>query len=143
MEAPAAATISGGSDCTPERPVDRSGFGRSDGAAVRADRKIIGWGTNNIDDEHDLAGLSEVVEDDRVIDPLDEIEDAESKVLLLDEVNQLSEQERLVIALYYYEEMTLKEIGETLGISESRVSQIHTKAVGRLRTRMGQGLMAA
>jgi RNA polymerase sigma factor for flagellar operon FliA len=41
-----------------------------------------------------------------------------------------------VVALYYYEELTLKEIGEILGISESRVSQVHTKAIRRLRRRV-------
>lgn len=97
----------------------------------------------SVDDEHDLTGLAEVIEDDRAENPLDLIEEEESRGLLLAEVNHLSEQERLVIALYYYEEMTLKEIGETLGISESRVSQIHTKAVGRLRLRMNRALLAA
>ena len=47
-----------------------------------------------------------------------------------------------MVALYYYEEMTLKEIGETLNISESRVSQIHTKAILRLRGRMRKALAA-
>jgi RNA polymerase sigma factor for flagellar operon FliA len=97
----------------------------------------------SVDDEHDLTGLAEVIEDERAENALEQVEESESKELLLGEVNNLSEQERLVIALYYYEEMTLKEIGETLGISESRVSQIHTKAVGRLRSRMGRTLMAA
>ena len=48
----------------------------------------------------------------------------------------LTEQEKLVLALYYYEEMNLKEIGQTLDISESRVSQIHTKAISRLKNRV-------
>jgi len=48
-------------------------------------------------------------------------------------IANLTEQERLVVALYYYEELTLKEIGEVMQISESRVSQIHTKAVSKLR----------
>jgi RNA polymerase sigma factor for flagellar operon FliA len=69
-------------------------------------------------------------------DALEGIEEVETKHLLLEAINRLSEQERLVVALYYYEEMTLKEIGETLMISESRVSQIHTKAMTRLRGRM-------
>jgi RNA polymerase sigma factor for flagellar operon FliA len=89
-----------------------------------------------LDDDHELAGLSEVVMDPDAPDALEGIEVAEMKTLLLDTVNGLSEQERLVVALYYYEEMTLKEIGETLMISESRVSQIHTKAMIRLRGRM-------
>ena len=48
----------------------------------------------------------------------------------------LPEREKLVIALYYYENLTLREIGEVLGVTESRVSQLHTKAVLRLRSRM-------
>jgi RNA polymerase sigma factor for flagellar operon FliA len=48
-------------------------------------------------------------------------------------IDRLTEQEKLVIALYYYEELTLKEIGEVMSISESRVSQIHTRAVSKLR----------
>lgn len=49
-------------------------------------------------------------------------------------VSQLPEKERLVISLYYVEELTMKEIGSVLGVNESRVSQIHSKAVGRLRS---------
>lgn len=92
--------------------------------------------TVSVDEEHDLAGLAELIEDTTARNALEVIEDAESRDLLLEAINSLSEQERLVVALYYYEEMTLKEIGETLGISESRVSQIHTKSVSRLRARM-------
>lgn len=51
-------------------------------------------------------------------------------------IDQLPEKERLVISLYYYEELTMKEIGEIMGITESRVSQIHTKAILRLRGRL-------
>ncbi len=99
--------------------------------------------TVSVDDEHDLAGLADLIEDGDAVNALDQIEDAESRDLLLESINCLSEQERLVVALYYYEEMTLKEIGETLSISESRVSQIHTKAVCRLRARMKKTLLAA
>jgi len=92
--------------------------------------------TVSIDDEHDLSGLAEAIEDPTAENALVDIEDRESKRLLLGAINELLEQERLVLALYYYEEMTLKEIGETLSISESRVSQIHTKAITRLRGRV-------
>ena len=51
-------------------------------------------------------------------------------------IESLSEKERIVITLYYYEEMTLKEIARILGVSESRASQIHSKAVMVLRTKM-------
>jgi RNA polymerase sigma factor for flagellar operon FliA len=65
---------------------------------------------------------------------LGEIEDMELRAYLTVAIANLTEQERLVIALYYYEELTLKEIGEVMQISESRVSQIHTKAVNKLRS---------
>ncbi len=97
----------------------------------------------SVDEEHDLAGLAEMIEDVDADDALELLEDEESRRLLLEAINGLQEQERLVIALYYYEEMTLKEIGETLSISESRVSQIHTRAISRLRARMAKRLMAA
>jgi RNA polymerase sigma factor for flagellar operon FliA len=91
-----------------------------------------------VDDEHDIAGLADMIEDNTIENTLVTIEREESRYALLDLVNGLTEQERLVVALYYYEEMTLKEIGETLNISESRVSQIHTKAILRLKGRLGR-----
>ena len=50
----------------------------------------------------------------------------------------LSKSERLIIILYYYEELTMKEIGETLGLSESRVSQMHKELVARLQVQLGK-----
>ncbi len=64
---------------------------------------------------------------------LGEIEKGELRSFLVVAIDRLTEQEKLVIALYYYEELTLKEIGEVMSISESRVSQIHTRAVSKLR----------
>ena len=52
-------------------------------------------------------------------------------------IARLPEREKLVITLYYYEELTLREIGEVLGVTESRVSQLHTKAILRLKARLG------
>ena len=51
-------------------------------------------------------------------------------------IASLPEREKIVVTLYYYEELTLREIGEVLGVTESRVSQLHTKAVLRLRARL-------
>ena len=51
-------------------------------------------------------------------------------------IARLPEREKLVVTLYYYEELTLREIGEVLGVTESRVSQLHTKAVLRLKARL-------
>jgi RNA polymerase sigma factor for flagellar operon FliA len=95
-----------------------------------------------VDEDHDLNGLADMIEDEESLDALSLIEEEENKELLLTAINRLTEQERLVVALYYYEEMTLKEIGETLRISESRVSQIHTKAILRLRGRVRKTLAA-
>jgi len=65
---------------------------------------------------------------------LHDLEKKELKAFIVSSLNNLTQQEKLVIAFYYYEEMTLKEIGEIMHISESRVSQIHTKAVLKLRS---------
>jgi RNA polymerase sigma factor for flagellar operon FliA len=64
---------------------------------------------------------------------LGNIERQELRAYLINAISNLTEQEKLVIALYYYEELTLREIGDVMSISESRVSQIHTKSVGKLR----------
>jgi len=97
-----------------------------------------------------LLSLDELIEpssDGEPIRRIDTLSDEESTVLdsmerreLLENVvkilKNLSEQERLVISLYYYEELTLKEIGRVLNVSESRVSQVHTAAVLKLRAKL-------
>jgi RNA polymerase sigma factor for flagellar operon FliA len=60
------------------------------------------------------------------------------KDLLTRAISELPEKERQVLALYYFEELTMKEVGLTLGVGESRVSQIHSMAVMRLRARMSE-----
>ena len=67
-------------------------------------------------------------------DPLFRCLKGEMKQRLADAIDDLPEKERMVLTLYYYEELTMKEIGLTLGVVESRVSQIHSSAVLRLRT---------
>jgi RNA polymerase sigma factor for flagellar operon FliA len=59
-------------------------------------------------------------------------------VLLADAVNCVPERERLVLTRYYYEGLTLSEIGGVLGVTESRACQIHTKAILQLRARLGE-----
>jgi RNA polymerase sigma factor FliA len=66
-------------------------------------------------------------------DPLFRCLKGEMKQRLADAIDELPEKERMVLTLYYYEELTMKEIGLTLGVVESRVSQIHSSAVLRLR----------
>lgn len=65
--------------------------------------------------------------------PENSLQESELVDFLTKAIDELPEKERLVISLYYYEELTLKEISEVIGVSESRVSQIHTKAVGNLK----------
>jgi RNA polymerase sigma factor for flagellar operon FliA len=60
------------------------------------------------------------------------------KHLLADAINRMPDRERLVLTLYYYEGLTLSEIGEVLGVTESRICQIHTKAILQLRARLGE-----
>jgi RNA polymerase sigma factor FliA len=91
-------------------------------------------------EEGDTLGLAEILEDPAAPDALAGLEEEETKHLLRATLNRLPEQERLVVALYYYEQMTLREIGEAMGISESRVSQVHTRAVERLRGRVERAL---
>jgi RNA polymerase sigma factor FliA len=67
-------------------------------------------------------------------DPLFRCLKGEMKQRLADAIDELPEKERMVLTLYYYEELTMREIGLTLGVVESRVSQIHSSAVLRLRT---------
>ena len=71
-------------------------------------------------------------------DPLFRCLKGEMKQRLADAIEELPEKERMVLTLYYYEELTMKEIGLTLGVVESRVSQIHSSAVLRLRTALAE-----
>ncbi len=61
------------------------------------------------------------------------VEEKELKEILSDIISKLNEKERMVITLYYYEELSMKEIGEILGLTESRISQIHTKTMLKIR----------
>ncbi len=66
------------------------------------------------------------------------IEKEEIKNVIVESIQSLPEKEKKVIVLYYYEDLTLKEIGEVLEVTESRISQLHTKAVARLRSKLSK-----
>lgn len=70
------------------------------------------------------------------LEPSNDLEDERFQAALADAIANLPERERLVLALYYDEELNLKEIGEVLGVSESRVSQLHSQCAARLRARL-------
>ncbi|HHY47563.1 MAG TPA: FliA/WhiG family RNA polymerase sigma factor [Firmicutes bacterium] len=90
----------------------------------------------DIDDEGGTVTILGLSPDPDSPDPAVRYEREELLNRLADAIDELPERERLVIALYYYEELTVKEIGSILGVSESRVSQIHTRALLRLRSRL-------
>jgi RNA polymerase sigma factor FliA len=89
----------------------------------------------------DQIALIDTIEDESVPDPQSAMSATEMKEAIADAIARLPEREKLVVTLYYYEDLTLREIGEVLGVTESRVSQLHTKAILRLKARLG-GTMA-
>lgn len=84
------------------------------------------------DGENKSVSMINSVKDENQTSPYEDAEKEEKKEMLAECIEQLPEQERIVITLYYYEGLMLKEIGKVLNISESRVSQVHTKAIIRL-----------
>jgi RNA polymerase sigma factor for flagellar operon FliA len=84
----------------------------------------------------DQVSLLDTLQDPGAPDPAAVMDATDLKDRIADAIARLPEREKLVVALYYYENLTLREIGEVLGVTESRVSQLHTKAVLRLRGRM-------
>lgn len=87
-----------------------------------------------------LDGVDVFVRDPKAKDPHDLLERRELVALVARGIEGLSERERLVITLYYHEELTMKEVGQVLGVNESRVSQIHSKAVRTLRAHLARAL---
>jgi RNA polymerase sigma factor for flagellar operon FliA len=88
----------------------------------------------------DKINLIDTIEDTDAPDPSRAYRRQAVKEILAAAIQRLPERERIVIGLYYYEGLTLKEIGEVLGVTESRISQLHTKAILRLRGRIKEDL---
>jgi RNA polymerase sigma factor FliA len=85
----------------------------------------------------DSVALIDTIEDPQAPQPHQAMDMTELREALGEAISRLPEREKLVVTLYYYEELTLREIGEVLGVTESRVSQLHTKAILRLKARLG------
>jgi RNA polymerase sigma factor for flagellar operon FliA len=81
--------------------------------------------------------MGDLIADPRGVSPESEFQAEETRRSLFDAINRLPHRERLVVTLYYYEGMTLAEIGDVLGVTESRVCQIHAKTMMSLRNRLG------
>ena len=95
---------------------------------------------NVSDASGDQVSLLDTLPDRAAPDPQAVVDESELRDRIADAIAALPEREKLVVALYYYENLTLREIGEVLGVTESRVSQLHTKAVLRLRSKLGTEL---
>jgi RNA polymerase sigma factor for flagellar operon FliA len=91
---------------------------------------IVGGG-----DSDDHTHFVEMLVDESA-SPSGEVEGREIRRLLASGIDKLPERERMVVSLYYFEGLTFKEIGKVLGVSESRVYQLHTQAMGRMRNYM-------
>lgn len=97
---------------------------------VAALDELLGAGS----ERGDALSLLDTLEDAGAVDPQGSVEAQETKLLLARAIERLGEREKIVLVLYYYENMTLAEIGRVLGVTESRISQMHTAAMLRLRT---------
>jgi RNA polymerase sigma factor for flagellar operon FliA len=91
------------------------------------------WSTSS---DGDQVSLLDTIEDTTGPRPAEVLDATELREALADAIARLPEREKLVVTLYYYEELTLREIGEVLGVTESRISQLHTKAILRLKARL-------
>jgi RNA polymerase sigma factor for flagellar operon FliA len=100
----------------------------------------IGSFENSSDSDDRNDGQINYYPDDGTNDPYLRFETNELTQLLADAIDSLPERERMVLSLYYYEEFTMKEIGMLMGVNESRVSQIHTKATMRLRGKLSKSV---
>jgi RNA polymerase sigma factor for flagellar operon FliA len=91
----------------------------------------------------DAVALIDTIEDPQAAEPQQAMAHTELREALGEAISRLPEREKLVVTLYYYEELTLREIGEVLGVTESRVSQLHTKAILRLKARLSASMARA
>lgn len=84
----------------------------------------------------DSGSLVDTLPDDDAVDPVAVLVDQDNRRQLAQAIAQLTERDKIVVSLYYFESLTLAEIGKVLGVTESRVSQLHTRAVMRLRAKL-------
>jgi RNA polymerase sigma factor for flagellar operon FliA len=82
--------------------------------------------------------IKDSLKDPKSTDPMERVEDDEVKAVLTDAIEDLPEKEKLVVSLFYYEDLSNKEIARVMELSESRISQLHSKAVFRLRNKLSR-----
>lgn len=96
---------------------------------------------SRLEENENFTSMYDLVEDSESDRPNSSLENEEMKKVMMLAIDNLNEQEKLVMALYYYEELTLKEIGQVLNITESRVSQIHSKAIMNLKSALAEEVL--
>jgi len=115
-----------------ELDMDMEEFNRLQRDANAASQVSLNTKYNDGDSEKDIREI-DIIKDERSENPVIEAQKRDLKSLL---TKGLTRAERLIVVLYYYEEMTMKEIGATLDLSESRVSQMHSSIIARLKAQM-------
>ena len=101
--------------------------------AILSDTQTVGSIYDKKGTSEDSLAVIDTIEDSKLVDPLTNLEDKDTKKDLQVALKRLPERERLIMVLYYHENLTLKEIGDTLELSESRVCQLHSQAIMKLR----------
>jgi RNA polymerase sigma factor FliA len=87
-------------------------------------------------EDNDKVSIVDSIESPQSLNPDTIVEKEEIKRVIVQAIDELPEKEKKVLVLYYYEDLTLKEIGKVLEVTESRISQLHTKAIMRLRSKL-------
>ncbi|MGB9673625.1 MAG: sigma-70 family RNA polymerase sigma factor [Anaerolineales bacterium] len=112
-------------------------------ALIDSNHTIVSLDTLVYADGSETLSLHEFISDDENNNPDQNFEEEELKYILIQAIQSLPKREQLVLSLYYYEKLTFKEIGAVLDVSESRVCQLHTKAVMMLKSRISRELLKA
>jgi len=92
----------------------------------------------HVEEKDDYEGKSFILKDEKIVTPEEEFLKGELIQELTEQISKLTEKEQLVLSLFYHEELTLTEIGEVLKLSTSRISQIHSKAIFKLKNQLAK-----
>jgi RNA polymerase sigma factor for flagellar operon FliA len=119
-----------------------SSMGMNEGEYLKTLMKISGTSILSLSDvwfsgdENDKVSIGDSIESPSSLNPDVIVEKDEIRRVIIEAISELPDKEKKILVLYYYEDLTLKEIGQVLEVTESRVSQLHTKAILRLRSKL-------